>query len=90
MTKPDDDGGPALPPVLARCPNCEFELCVSGVSHKTLLDEFAGQALAGWCADGGYSGDWKSMALDAYSAAAAMLAERRRRESGEGDDAPES
>lgn len=49
----------------------------------TLLDWFAGQALASMRADGFNSGDWAGdMADQAYAIARAMLAEKRRREGG--------
>lgn len=75
-----DTGGPAYPYMLAHIEQPH-------AAGMTLLDHFAGQALAGWseshhrmnpfpdCADG--------MARVAYNIAAAMLAEKRRREGGD-------
>lgn len=65
MDKPIDDGGPAFPAET-------FD--VGGMS---LRDWFAGQALAGICADPNAGGSNKAIAVTAYSLADAMLEARK-------------
>lgn len=68
MTKDIDNGGGAFPIAT-----------VDGFSHDgmTLRDWFAGQALAGIATASGYQGlPWGRVAVEAYSSADAMLAER--------------
>jgi len=52
-------------------------------ASMTLLDYFAGQAMAGLLANAGFSKDFPcdgDLAQDAYEVADAMIAEKRRRE----------
>jgi len=52
-------------------------------TSMTLLDYFAGQAMAGMLANAGFSKDFPcdgDLAQDAYEKADAMIAEKRRRE----------
>ena len=64
MSSPIDDGGPAVP----------FYEGHGGVPGMTLRDYFAGQALAGPCADG-----WQieSVVKCCYEIADAMIAARK-------------
>ena len=65
-----NDGGPAFPYPDEHVPNV-------GMS---LLDYFAGQALTGNLANQDTSGGYEDFAKHAYEYAAAMLAERERRQ----------
>lgn len=81
MTERHDDGGPAFPVLSDFAPN--GQLIAGGCYGMTLLDYFAGQALAGiFAADGALDLKVSEIAADCYGLAAAMLAERRRREAG--------
>ena len=64
MSTPIDDGGPAVP----------FYDGVGGVPGMTLRDYFAGQALAGPCADGGRI---DSVVKFCYEVADMMIAARK-------------
>jgi len=90
MTTTNDNGGPAFPEVTEACfGTIKARVHVSGM---TLLDYFAGQALAPLVigieinadADGGV--DYAVTAEAAYDIAEAMLAERRRRAEVRPDD----
>ena len=70
MTK-HDDGGPAFPMVLRN-----GEAWVNGM---TLLDWFAGRALAGILAGPNEGATFNVLVHQAYDMAAAMVAEKRRR-----------
>jgi hypothetical protein len=72
-------GGPAFP-----CQPCDRQgQPVAEMSPgMTLLDWFAGQALAGMCANPHRDLGWSGGAQDAYKHAVAMLAEKQRREGG--------
>lgn len=74
-----DDGGPAFPT------HHRFDKGASAINEwtdgMTLLDYFAGQAITGLLANDERSGSPTEFALDAYLFAAAMIAEKRRRES---------
>ena len=67
------DNPQAFPHIQPRNP--EFSYCDSGM---TLLDYFAGQALAGFCAHpNGLEWPFDEMASDAYRIARAMLTARQ-------------
>jgi hypothetical protein len=76
-----DDGGWAFPATWEEMDRNDFPetFIRSGMS---LLDWFAGQALAGRLADNEMCGTPTAYAAMAYTDATAMLAEKRRRESG--------
>lgn len=81
-----DDGGPAYP-----MPGSTLEIgenlhVMRPAPGMTLLDWFAGQALAGLNANQSNNEDpWVVLAEQAYNAANAMLAERRRLAEGAND-----
>ncbi len=68
-TDQKDDGGSAFPLLVSDYP------LKNGMS---LRDYFAGQALAGMFGDATRSGEFEAYARDAYRAADAMIAERRK------------
>ena len=74
----EHDGGPAFPMPSGPEPR------VNDTTHynvgMSLLDFFAGEALAGLLASGPHDCGPDGIAHDAYSHAAAMLAEKRRRD----------
>ncbi len=73
-----NDGGPAFPS--GKSENPGFENSHPLHEGMTLLDWFAGQALAGICASGpGTQWTNERLAADAYGLAEAMIAERQRR-----------
>jgi len=69
-----DTGGPAMPHnrSLALCEHCAQEQAHPGM---TLLDWFAGQVVVGL-----YAGNAEAIARVAYDRAAALVAEKRKRE----------
>lgn len=73
--KPVDDGGPAhpLPIVLDG-----RQMLYSEVHGMSLRDYFAGQALAGWCANSGAETDFEYVAHGCYKQADAMLVAREK------------
>lgn len=82
-----NDGGPAFPTTLTADQNGVSET----ISGMTLLDWFAGQVLMGnlsYATINPMSGNWQENARDGeiaencYDVAAAMIAEKRRREGG--------
>lgn len=84
MGRTRDTGGPAFPCEEIRTPDGKG--WVPGASGMTLLDWFAGQALAIF-ADNRVDPSADVLARAAYDAAEAMLAEkRRRREAAESTD----
>jgi len=74
MTNKHDTGGPAMPHnrSLALCEHCAQEQAHPGM---TLLDWFAGQAIAGKC-----DLDPDQYSVWAYDLAEALVAEKRKRE----------
>ena len=92
MTKPEITGGPAYPISRAHFAQAGEMLSSDWVSGMTLLDYFAGQALASLdaatCvamleqAQARQITPEHSMALYCYDIAEAMIAEKRRREAG--------
>lgn len=87
MTDTHDDGGPAFPTQVdiqnVALPNGGYQArYVGGESGMTLEDWFAGQALAGMLASTSPDDIFSVnvLANDAYNTAAAMIAEKRRRE----------
>ena len=75
-------GGTAFPSGAASVgPDGYMRCCESATPGMTLLDWFAGQALAGLCGSPDFNFlPWDKMADSAYTAADAMLAEKARRE----------
>ena len=73
----DRTGGPAFPIPDTYYPNGQIQF---GANGMTLLDWFAGQALAGLVSRLAYSGMFEDAAETAYKHAEAMLAEKSRRE----------
>lgn len=83
--EPIDDGGPAFPQH-GWSKDPETVERMQKVRGLTLIDYFAGQAMAAYgidgyidCGKGGHPHSWDGMAQDCYNIAAAMLAERKRR-----------
>lgn len=78
-----DDGGQAYPASVSAVPDGLYSsFDVSDASGMSLRDWFAGQALAGLLASGPHDCDEHGIAHDAYLHAAAMIAEKRRRDGG--------
>jgi len=77
----DDDGGQFFPTQGQMSPDGRIIL-QEGLDGVSLLDWFAGQVLAGICGDtaGINDSDCSGYPLRAYRIAAAMVAEKRRRE----------
>lgn len=80
-----DDGGPAFPIAPAfHSPGLGLEVWTAVTVHPgmSLRDWFAGQALAGMCANSygaeRFGLDYATAAVAAYAHAAAMLAEREK------------
>jgi hypothetical protein len=83
MTEKRDDGGPAFPlETWISDEDGQFPYPYSEDPGMTLLDWFAGHALAGLVA-GQTPGSEFDLARHSYDQAAAMIAEKRRREAGE-------
>lgn len=76
MNNQPNDGGPAFPTPDVYHPNNEVEYGQPGMS---LRDWFAGQALAGLCADSNLGGKAALFAGFSYELADAMLAARNRK-----------
>lgn len=77
-----DTGGPAFPNSITEDPSAPGERLFPyehGLGGMTLLDWFAGQALAGNLNDGA---QLERIAKEGYDIAAAMVAEKRKREKG--------
>lgn len=77
-------GGPAFPLPDTYHPNGQVQF---GTSGMTLLDWYAGQALAGLVARVAFSGDFDAAASYAHKHAEAMLSEKARREAAHSGDA---
>jgi hypothetical protein len=69
----EKDGGPAWPTFVAISPSGD---AYPGFPGMSLRDYFAGQALAGLCANTNYDWSWEESARQSYRAADAMLKAR--------------